>query len=94
MPSLSSARQLDLSLYQQGADIFLGDVDIPEGVISDRHWKSQFKAISGYKKRLPKTVSAILELKSLEGRLEREQFKALKYFLDARYLSKKRNYSG
>ena len=94
-PSLavtSLVRKLDLSLYQQGSDVFLGDVDISEEVISDKLWKSQFRAISSYKKRLPKTVSIILELKNLEGRLQKEQFKALKYFLDARYLRSNRYY--
>ncbi len=90
----STVRKLDLSLYQQGADIFLGDVDISEGVISDKLWKIQNRVISGYKKRLPRTVSAILDLKNLEGRLEKEQFKALKYFLHARYLNRNRSFSG
>ena len=49
-PSLarkSLGRKLNLSLYQQGSDIFLGEVDLSEEVISDKLWKSQFRSSRG-----------------------------------------------
>ncbi len=87
-----TVKKLDLALYQKGSEIFLGETEISSSVISEKLRASQTRALNRMGKKLPKMTTMLLDMKDFGGRLDKVQFKALRYYLKARYAAPEQYY--
>ncbi len=81
----TTAKKLDLALPEEGSEIFLGETEISNSVISEKLRANQARTLYRMGKKLPKMTMMLLNMKDFEGRLDKDQFKALRYYLNVRY---------
>ncbi len=74
--------------YQFGAYVFGGKIELPDEVVSTELRARQKRKLVKLHRRLPEAIGRFLKSRDLAGRMTDDQFKALLYFLDVRYLNK------
>ena len=74
--------------YQFGAYVFGGRIELPDEVVSRELLSRQKRKLEKLHRRLPEAIGRFLKSRDLAGRMTDDQFKALLYFLDVRYLNK------
>ncbi len=83
----NSRMPVDSEKYDLGSLILAGKVELPEDTLSQELYQQQLRGLVKLKKKLPKRLVNSIDARNLEGRLTEAQFKALKYFLNVRYLN-------
>ena len=80
----------DTEKYTTGRSIFLGEMDLPDAVISVKLLKKQLQALEKYKKNLPRNLPKVIfdqrNIGKYAGRLTRREFDSLLYYFDFRYV--------
>lgn len=82
-------KQIDQELYKLGQAVVTGNAEISEDVISLstlRHQERKFASNLAKMIKISENNAGKLDVEKLSGRLTPEQYKAVNYYIDVRYI--------
>jgi len=85
-------KNIDQELFQEGQAILTGKAEIKEEMSSRFTFLDQERKLKSSQKKMTKAAAANankIDVEKLAGKLTSEQFKALNYYIDVRYLNPK-----
>ncbi len=77
--------KIDGTRFNLGKDIYSGKIDLPADPINEANYETQNKILTRLKITLPKNVVKKLDAAAFAGRLTKEQFDSLRYYLIKRF---------
>ena len=83
--SSATKNNIDGTRFNLGKDIYSGKIDLPADPFNEANYETQNIILTRLKITLPKSVVKKLDAAAFAGRLTKEQFDSLRYFLIKRF---------